>query len=284
MGSISLKAYAKINLSLDVTRRRPDGYHEVRMIMQTVELHDRLVIETANEAIDVTSNCRWVPSGSGNIAFKAAHLLMRKLNIPGGVKIKIDKRIPVAAGMAGGSTDAAAVLKGMNELFSLGLKTCDLEVIGKEIGADVPFCIRGGTMLAEGIGEILTELSPMPRTDLVLIKPKIGVSTQWVYKNLDLNKVTERPDTDSLINAIGNKKLDYLAKNMKNVLETVTVQKHGIIQEIKDKLLEHGAQGSMMSGSGPTVFGVFSDGQTAQNAYTALKDDRWECFLTSTLN
>ena len=284
MNSIELKAQAKINLSLDVLRKRPDGYHEVKMIMQTIELHDRVYIDTTDGDIDVVSDCRWVPSGEENIAFKAARLILDTCCIKKGVRIKIDKHIPVAAGLAGGSSDAAAVLKGINELFQLGLQENELMVLGKQIGADVPFCIRGGTMLSEGIGEILTPLVPLKEVDLVLVKPKIGVPTAWVYKNLEIDKIMERPDTERLIENIGEGRIDMLAKGMKNVLETVTIKKYGVIDEIKAKLLELGALGSMMSGSGPTVFGIFSDRISAQNACDRIKSDKWECFLTKTIS
>jgi len=283
MNSIELKARAKINLSLDVLRKRTDGYHEVKMIMQTIELHDRVFLEAAQEGIDVACSSRWVPSGSGNIAYKAADLLVNELKIKNGVKIRIDKRIPVAAGLGGGSSDAAAVLKGMNTLFTLGLKKSELMEFGRQIGADVPYCIEGGTMLAEGIGEVLTGLQTLSGINVVLVKPRIGVSTAWVYKNLDLNAVLSRPDTDILIRAVENKRLDILAANMKNVLETVTVQRHSVISDIKERLLALGALGSVMSGSGPTVFGLFEDFNTAEAAYKAIRGNRWECFLTYTV-
>jgi len=284
MASIKLKAYAKINLSLDVLGKRPDGYHEIRTIMQSIGLHDRVFIEIADNGIEVISNNKWVPSGEKNIAFKAADLVIKRFNLNKGVRIKIDKRIPVAAGLAGGSTDAASVLKGMNSIFSLGMNEQDLLELGKQIGADVPFCIKGGTMLSEGIGEILTQLPPMGSVPLVLIKPRIGVSTAWVYSNLSLENITCRPDTDSLIRAIHEHDKDYLAKNMKNVLESVTEKKFEIITDIKKQLIDAGALGSMMSGSGPSVFGLFKDKKTALHAFKKLKSRKWECFLTQTYN
>lgn len=282
MSSIELKARAKINLSLDVTGKRADGYHEVKMVMQTVKLHDVVVLEPVQDGIEVVCNNRWIPSGPGNIAYKAAELLIDKCNIKSGIRIIIDKKIPVAAGLAGGSSDAAAVLKGMSRIFSLGLDEAELMSVGKQVGADVPYCIKGGTMLAEGIGELLTPLNPLPPTDVVLIKPRIGVSTAWVYKNLELDKIVTRPDTGMLIKAISDNKIEILAKNMTNVLETVTAKKYDIIKEAKERLIELGAIGSMMSGSGPSVFGIFVDNQSAERAFKAAKDDRWECFLTET--
>ncbi|MDF2523238.1 MAG: 4-(cytidine 5-diphospho)-2-C-methyl-D-erythritol kinase [Clostridiales bacterium] len=284
MHSFEAKARAKINLSLDVTGKRPDGYHIVKMIMQSIDLHDNVFIEVADGGIEVTSDCYWLPSGSENIAYKAAKIMFDRFGINKGIKIRIEKRIPVAAGLAGGSTDAAAVLKGINQLFKLDIDESELMIIGKQIGADVPYCIKGGTMLAEGIGEILTELAPLPEVYLVLVKPKIGVSTAWVYKNLNINQELDRPDTEVLITAIKDNRLDVLAKGMKNVLETVTISKYKVIQEIKTKLLELGALGSMMSGSGPTVFGIFDSLDSAQYALDRIKTDRWECFLTKTVS
>ena len=283
MDNIYLKANAKINLSLDVLRKRDDGYHEVKMIMQSIDLHDDVYIEIIDEGICVSCNKPWVPSGSGNIAYKAAELLKKTYGIKKGIKIKIIKNIPVSAGLAGGSTDAAAVIKVINKLFSLNLDQKELMKLGKTIGADVPFCIKGGTMLSEGIGEILTPVKPFKNVNILLVKPKIFVSTVWTYKNLDLNSILERPDIPLIIEAIGKKDIEYVAKNMKNVLETVTVKEHMIIEEIKQKLIELGALGSMMSGSGPTVFGIFENKEKAYFAYEKIKNNKWECFIAETL-
>lgn len=284
MNRIEIKAPGKINLSLDVLHRRPDGYHEVKMIMQTVELHDLVVLERIPAGIEIECGCPWVPNNEGNIAYKAAQLLVSSYSIDSGVRIKIKKMIPVAAGMAGGSADAAAVMKGMNKLFNLGLGMDELMKLGKNIGADVPFCMKGGTMLAEGIGEVLTKLPSFSGVDIVLVKPKIGVSTAWVYKNLDIARIKERPDTQLLMEALEHKDKKLISHNMKNVLEMVTIQKYDIIEEIKSRLVNLRALGSMMSGSGPTVFGVFEDRQSAEYAYNAIKSDRWETFLTTTIS
>ncbi|MCR4436496.1 MAG: 4-(cytidine 5'-diphospho)-2-C-methyl-D-erythritol kinase [Clostridiales bacterium] len=284
MNAIELNAHAKINLSIDVIKKRPDGYHEVRMIMQTVRLHDKVVIEKIDKNIEVECCCGQIPPGSGNIAYKAAKRMLDGYRIAGGVRIKIWKSIPVAAGLAGGSADAAAVIKGLDRLFSLGLKEDALMALAKEIGADVPFCIKGGTMLAEGIGEVLTGLHPLPETHIILVKPKISIPTKWVYGNLNLDKITRRPDMDMLINAIKENKIGIVAKGMVNVLETVTAQKYDVIGKIKEKLLELGAEGSMMSGSGPTVFGIFTDAGAAQRAYDRIKGGPWDCYLTQTVN
>ncbi len=284
MKSIELKANAKINLSLDVIRKREDGYHDLRMIMQTIDLCDILNIEIIEKGIEIGSNNRWIPLNQDNIAYKAAKLIIDEYNIQAGVKIKIQKNIPIAAGLAGGSSNAAAVLKAMNTLFDLNIPECKLMELGKSIGADVPFCIKGGTMLAEGIGDILTDLGDFEGIHLVLIKPKIGVSSAYVYKNLCLDKVTERPSTDILIEQLKDKNIEFIARNMKNVLETVTIAKHDIIREIKNELIKAGALGSMMSGSGPTVFGIFKDKPTQENAFKLLKNNMWECFETKTVN
>jgi 4-diphosphocytidyl-2-C-methyl-D-erythritol kinase len=283
MESISLKAYAKINLSIDITGKRPDGYHDVKMIMQTIALHDIVTLEVRDSGIEIECNRPGIPTGADNIAYKAASLLMKEYNIDRGVCINITKNIPVAAGLAGGSADAAAVLKGMNSLFSLDLGEDELIAAGKQVGADVPFCIKGGTMLAQGIGEMLTELDFFSKVDIVLVKPGIEVSTAWVYKNLDLSRVSFRPDTNMLIKAISNKDTVLVAQNMKNVLESVTIEEYKAIKDIKEELIRLGALGSMMSGSGPSVFGIFEDRAKAEYAYERLKGEEWDCFLTETL-
>ncbi|KNY29718.1 4-(cytidine 5'-diphospho)-2-C-methyl-D-erythritol kinase [Pseudobacteroides cellulosolvens] len=284
MERVEYKARAKINLSLDVLRKREDGYHDLKMVMQTLGLHDLVSIEKTDSQIKIDCNSAYIPEGEGNIAYKAAKLIMDEYGIKTGININIKKMIPVAAGLAGGSSDAAAVLKGINSLYDLGASLDDLARLGKKIGADVPYCIFGGTMLAEGIGDTLTRLSPFDGVDIILVKPNIGVSTAFVYNNLKLEKVVDRPDTELIIQAVGNKNLKAVAANMKNVLETVTEVKYTIISEIKKRLLQNGAIGSMMSGSGPTVFGIFEDKLKAQKAYESMKNNRWDCILTQTIN
>ncbi len=284
MEKIECKARAKINLSLDVLRKREDGYHDLKMVMQTLRLHDLVSIEKMDRGIKVECDSAYVPEGEGNIAYKAAKLIIDEYGVKTGVSIKIKKTIPVAAGLAGGSSDAAAVLKGINMLYDLGASLDDLAKLGKKIGADVPYCIYGGTMLSEGIGDVLTKLPSFGDVDIVLVKPKIGVSTAFVYNNLKLEKIMHRPDTDLIIEAIKNKNLKDVAANMRNVLETVTEAKYNIISEIKARLLQYGAIGSMMSGSGPTVFGIFEDKLKAQKAYESMKNMKWDCFLTQTIN
>lgn len=283
MAPVVMTANAKINLSLDVLRKREDGYHELRMIMQSVELHDTVILESGGTDIQIECNSRWVPKNADNIACRAAAIFMEKCGIIRGLKIKIVKRIPVAAGMAGGSADAAAVLKGLNRMFSVGLDTHELMDLGKQIGADVPYCITGGTMLAEGIGELLTPLKRFSGINLVILKPQIGVSTAWAFKNLDLGKPMDKPDTELLINAVENGDVIGVASNMRNVLESVTIPRFGVVNDAKEKLVELGALGSMMSGSGPSVFGIFEDKDRAYAAHkAAIRDKRWNCILTST--
>lgn len=290
MGSnndISLKALAKINLGLDVVRRREDGYHEVRMIMQTIQLYDRLDIKRTQEpGIQIQTNLSFLPVNENNLIYKAAKLLMDEFSITDGVSVKLDKRIPVAAGMAGGSTDAAAMLIGVNRLFSLGLTKRQLMERGVQIGADVPYCIMRGTALAEGIGEALSPLPPMVKCPVLIAKPSISVSTKFVYQNLKLDDTTIHPDIDRLIDDIKAKNLHDIAAHMGNVLETVTIPNYPVIDEIKKHMLSNGAVGAMMSGSGPTVFGLFDDEDTAKKAYKAMRSAHLarQVYLTSVYN
>lgn len=272
MDKISLKALAKINLGLDVVRRREDGYHEVRMIMQTIHLFDRVNIEKTSEpGIKIKTNLSYLPVNENNLIYKAGRLLMDEFDITEGVSVDLDKRIPVAAGMAGGSTDAAAMLYGMNKMFGLGLSMQELKDRGVKIGADVPYCLMRGTALAEGIGEKLKSLPPMIKCPVLIAKPQISVSTKFVYENLKLDGKAEHPDIDQLIKDIKAKDLQGVCDHMGNILETVTIPNYPIIAEIKKNMLENGAAGAMMSGSGPTVFGLFDDAEKAKQAYKAMK-------------
>ncbi len=287
MDSISLKALAKINLGLDVVRRREDGYHEVRMIMQTIHLYDKLdITKTKEPGIAITSNLSYVPTNENNLVYKAGKLLMDEFQITEGVSVDLSKRIPVAAGMAGGSSDAAAMLYGMNRIFDLGLSQKELMKRGVRIGADVPYCLMRGTALAEGIGEKLTQLPPMVKCPVLIAKPQISVSTKFVYENLKLNENTIHPDIDQLVTDIKHKDLNAIAGHMGNVLETVTIPAYPIIADIKNKMLESGAINSMMSGSGPTVFGLFDDEETAKKAYRDMQASGLakQIYLTSIYN
>ena len=271
---LSLKAYAKINLGLDVLRRREDGYHDVRMIMQTVGIFDRVdLIWKEEPGIQVETNLYYLPTNENNLVYKAAKLLMDEFQVQEGLLIRLRKFIPVAAGMAGGSSDAAAVLFGVNKMFRLGLTTEELMQRGVKIGADVPYCILRGTALSEGIGEVLTSLPPVPQCQVLVAKPGINVSTKFVYENLHANDLRpeQHPDIDGMIRAIKAQDLQGIADKLGNVLETVTVKEYPVIQEIKDKMVEFGAIGSLMSGSGPTVFGLFTNPKAAQQAYEELR-------------
>ncbi len=280
----SVKAPAKINLALDVLSKRSDGYHNVSMIMQTIDLYDTITIDSILEGIRITSNSTKIPINESNIAYKAANYLRTKYNVKRGANIHIEKKIPVAAGLAGGSTDAAAVLKLLNKVWELKLSKSELLDAGKMLGADVPFCIQGGTCLAEGLGEELTVINSIPDCHIVLAKPRVGVSTKEVYQSLKLNEIIERPDIPGMIKAIEEQNLIEICNKMGNVLETVTTKRHPITLELKQKLCEYGAIGSLMSGSGPTVFGIFSDMSTAYSAYDNIKTLVNEIFVVKTFD
>ena len=272
MDNITLKALAKINLGLDVVRRREDGYHEVRMIMQTIHLYDKLEIQKTTESgIAITSNLSYVPTNENNLVYKAGKLLMDEFDIKEGVSVYLQKRIPVAAGMAGGSTDAAAMLYGMNQIFDLGLSRKDLMERGVKIGADVPYCLMRGTALAEGIGEKLSPLDPMPKCYILVAKPGISVSTKMVYEALDAKEIVEHPDIDGVLMGLKQQDVRQVAAAMGNVLESVTIEKYPVIETIKDAMKEAGALNAMMSGSGPTVFGIFEDRKVAKAAQQKLR-------------
>lgn len=272
MDEIRLKALAKINLGLDVTGCREDGYHLVRMIMQTIHLFDSVkMAKTVQPGINLTTNMRFLPTDEHNLAYRAAKILIDEFKITGGVNIDIRKCIPVAAGMAGGSTDAAAVLYGMNQMFDLKLSFGQLAERGMLLGADVPYCLMRGTALAEGIGEKLTRLPSIPRCPVVVAKPGISVSTRWVYEKLVLNEQTHHPDIDRLLADIRQQDLKQLASHMGNILEDVTVKEYPVISKMKENLISHGALNAMMSGSGPTVFALFEGREDARKAADALR-------------
>lgn len=274
MREIRLKAMAKINLGLDVLRKREDGYHEVRMIMQTIRLFDRITIyRTEDPQIRVRTNLHYLPVNEDNLVYRAAKLLLDEFPTGKGVLIELNKYIPVAAGLAGGSADAAAVLVGVNRMFGLRLGKRQLMERALQIGADVPFCVMRGTALAEGIGEKLTPLPAMPDCSIVVAKPKVYVSTKAVYGNLKADEIREHPDIDGQIEALKQGDLKGLAKRMGNVLETVTVPEYPVIGQIKERMLEHGALNAMMSGSGPTVFGLFTDREKARTVCGVLREE-----------
>lgn len=280
---MKLKAFAKINLGLDVIGRREDGYHQVRMIMQTIRMFDQLEIEkSSTPGIRLSVNLPYVPTDSGNLVYRAASLLMEEFSIQEGVDIRLNKFIPVAAGMAGGSSDAAAALVGVNRLFDLGLSRKELMERGLRLGADVPYCVMRGTALAEGIGEKLTRLPALPSCYILIGKPGISVSTKYVYTNLKLDTRTEHPDIDGIIEALENQDLGGVTGKMGNVLESVTIPRYPVIEKIKELMKAEGALNALMSGSGPTVFGIFDDRKTAERAQQKLRDSRLarQVFLT----
>ena len=269
--SINIKANAKINLSLDVLGKRKDGYHDLVMIMQELELSDIIYIEELEEnKIEIYCDNIEVPTDSSNIVYKISYTIKEHYGIKKGVKIGIEKNIPLAAGLAGGSADAAATIIGLNELWNLDMSEEEMIELSKFIGADIPFCLVGKTALAEGIGEKLTKLYGLKQHHILLVNPGIEVSTKYIFENLDIEKIEKRPDTERLIEAIKSDDIEFIAENMVNVLETVTIPKYSIIGDIKSKMIELGAIGSMMSGSGPTVFGIFKDEESLIKAENEL--------------
>ena len=287
-----IKAYGKINLALDVLRKREDGYHDVRMIMQTVGIYDQVDLRRRETpGITVETNLSYLPVNENNLVYQAASLLMEEFQIKEGLHIKLKKFLPVAAGMAGGSSDAAAVLSGVNKMFRLGLSKEELMKRGVTIGADVPYCILRGTALSEGIGEKLTPLPPMPQCQVVIAKPGISVSTRYVYENLHANDLRpeQHPDIDGMVDAIRSRDLYQVAGRFGNVLELVTEKKYPVIGQIKEAMRETGAINALMSGSGPTVFGLYANPRAAREAYEELRYGRYsqlakQVYLTNFYN
>lgn len=272
MNSITVKAYAKINLGLDVLRKREDGYHDVCMIMQSLNLHDTITItKSTTDGISINTNLSYLPNDKGNLVYRAAALFMETISVNDGLVITLKKNIPVAAGLAGGSSDAAATLRGLNELYQAGLSVEELKRLGVKLGADVPYCISLGTALSEGIGEVLTPLAPMPHCYILLVKPDISVSTKYVYENLRLTNSVVHPNITAMKVSLENGDLISLVSAMDNILQTVTVKDYPIITDIKNKMKELGALTSLMSGSGPTVFGIYKDLALAEKAYSYFK-------------
>lgn len=287
MKQIKLNARGKINITLDVIRKREDGYHDLSMIMQTVNLCDNLTINiTKTGIVEMTANYSWLPCDERNLVYKAAILMKEKYNIKEGISIHLEKNIPVAAGMAGGSTDCAATLVGIRNLLKIKADDNELMALGKTLGADVPYCILRGTALAEGIGEKLTQLPPFPNSILLIAKPSINVSTATVFGNFDLNKVDKHPDNEKMIELIKNKDLKGICDNMCNVLETVTIANYPIISTLKQAMLDYGSIGSLMSGSGPTVFGFFENYEVALNALKQIRAKYHikEIYITTVFN
>ncbi|MBQ5734194.1 MAG: 4-(cytidine 5'-diphospho)-2-C-methyl-D-erythritol kinase [Lachnospiraceae bacterium] len=286
MNKIKLRAMAKINLGLDVVKRREDGYHEVRMIMQTIKMYDKITIRKRDDnEIKVKTNLYYLPTDENNLVYKAAKLILEKYEVGQGVEITLEKFIPVAAGMAGGSSDAAAVLYGINKIFKLRATKNELMELGVKIGADVPYCIMRGTALAEGIGEKLTPLKAVPKTTILIAKPSFGVSTKFVYENLVLDENTPHPDIDGIIDSINEGDIYSLSDRIGNVLETVTAKEYPQIEEIKNIMKQNGALNALMSGSGPTVFGIFDNKEDANRCKQLLKGKLVkQVFVTETFN
>ncbi|WP_130805564.1 4-(cytidine 5'-diphospho)-2-C-methyl-D-erythritol kinase [Senegalia massiliensis] len=282
MKTLKRHAYAKINLSLDVLKKRDDGYHEVEMIMQQVDLHDILTFEEIESGIEIICNDKRVPTDKSNLIYKAYEVIKQKYSINKGVRIYLEKNIPIAAGLAGGSSDAAQTLIGISKLWNLQINDIELMEMGVSIGADIPFCIFGGTGFARGIGEDISEITSFKNNIILLAKPDIDVSTKEVYESLNFKNI-DHPDTDSLLKAIERKDMKFIANNMKNVLETVTIKKYPIIDNIKKQMIDCGAMGSMMSGSGPTVFGIFKTKEQAEKCKGILKENIDEVYVTKTI-
>lgn len=267
------KAYGKINIGLDVLRKRSDGYHDVKMIMQTISLHDRITITRMKNSSDIIleTNLNFLPTNENNIVYKAAKLVKDEFHISDGLLIKLEKHIPVAAGMAGGSTDAATTLELLNDMFSLNLSKKDLMKRALTLGADVPYCIMKGTALSEGIGEILTPLTPLAPCFILIVKPPIYVSTKFVYEHLKIDQLKCHPDIDGIVTAIQAGELNKMSQKMGNVLESVTEENYPVISSIKKEMIQNGALSSLMSGSGPTVFGIYDKEDTANQAAAFFK-------------
>lgn len=276
------RSYAKINLTLDVLGKRSDGYHNVEMIMQTVSLFDLIIVDKYDSGIEITTNLKFLPINENNIAYKAAREFFNYTKISKGCKIMIHKNIPVAAGLAGGSGNAAAVLCALDKLYNTNLTLDELKEIGVKLGADVPYCITGGTALATGIGEKLTPLPSLPKCCILMVKPPISVSTGTIYNQIDSAEILEHPNNNAMIEAIADGNISDVAKNLSNVMGTVTENLHPIIRGIRNKMIKNGALGAVMSGSGPTVYGIFSDYETAKKSHDSFYYQFKEVFIVTT--
>jgi len=269
---IKVEGNAKINLTLDILGKRPDGYHEVAMVMQSIGLSDTVEMEKTDGPIELTINVPWLKADEKNLAWRAAALIKEEYKLAGGVRMKLTKRIPVAAGLAGGSTDAAAVLRGMKELYALDISEERLCELGAQLGSDIPFCLLGGTMLSTGRGEVLKRLPDLPATWVVLAKPRISVSTAWAYQNYDAQGAKEHPDNERIQQEIARGDRKAVAGLLCNVLESVTIKKYDVISQYKQMMLQQGAMASMMSGSGPTVFGLAERKETADRIAAYMRE------------
>ncbi len=262
---------AKINLTLDILGLRDDGYHEIATVMQSLALADTLTLTRQEEGITLTVDLPGLEADERNLAHRAAALVMKECGVRGGVHIDIAKRIPVAAGLAGGSADAAATLRGMNELYGLGLSDAELCALGAQIGSDIPFSLMGGTIFATGRGEIMRRVADFPETPIVLAKPQVSVSTPWAYRSYDAHPPEYHPNNAAFLDALARGDRTRCADLICNVLEPVTEAVHPVIGDYRARMQEHGAICAMMSGSGPTVFGLFTDERTAADAAEAFR-------------
>lgn len=278
-----IKAYAKINISLDIVGKRKDGYHFLEMIMQSIDLCDFITIDKCANDINICCNKSNIAAGKENLAYKAAELFAQNYKIKSGISITIDKNIPASAGLAGGSSDAAAVLKALSQIFDIHADDNELKALGLKIGADVPYFITGGTAFCEGIGEICTPLKLFKNKIIVLVKPDFEVSTPEVYKKIDSVKICRHPDTRSIVKAINEDNLMYVCTHMVNVLENATIKDYPVIKDIKNEMVKQGSCGALMSGSGPTVFGFFNDMSAAQKCFSSMKKYYKEVFITQTV-
>ncbi len=285
MDRLEVSAHGKINLSLDIVGKEENGYHSVRMIMQTIRLYDRIEIQkTTDGQIRTAGNLSYVPNNETNLAYKAADAFRKATGTSDGLFIRMQKRIPVGGGLGGGSADAAAVLQGLNRMYGTHLHRNELDALASSIGADVPFCLRRGTYLAEGIGEKLSHLPQFPGRSVVLVKPPFGVSTKWVYQNLRWQEIQKRPDTGELIRALAQKNTACFYGSMANVLEEVVFPSYPVIAKLKERMLLLGADAAMMSGSGATVFGIFEDNEKAKSVLDAFRREGKETYLTETIS
>lgn len=274
MDKLELNALGKINLGLDILGQRENGYHDVRMVMQTVYLYDRICLEKQKKpGIELQMNLSFLPADQKNLAYRAAQMMIDEFQIEEGLRIALEKHIPVAAGMAGGSADAAAVLYGMNLMYDLGLSEEALKERGVKLGADVPYCIRRGTMLAEGVGEVLTPLPPLPKCYILIAKPSVSISTEMAYQTYDALEEREHPEIDEILSGLEQGDIRKVAAHMGNVLETAMIPKYPVIAKLKEFMLNRGALGAMMSGSGPTVFGIYETKSMAKKAAAHMKKD-----------
>jgi len=280
---MKVKAYGKVNIVLDIIGKREDGYHLLRMIMQTVNIYDELTFNKGAEGIHITSNKEFVPTDNKNLVYKAIELFCDTYGIKREMEVHIEKNIPVEAGMAGGSTDAAAALRAMRDIYKPNVSNEELRLLGVKLGADVPYCIEGGTALCEGIGEVITPLKDFKDKLMVVVKPNFGVSTVDTYKGFKLNEVKVHPNVEGVIKAMARDDVKYVADNMMNLLEFVTIKDHKEIEDIKDFMCKEGALGAMMSGSGPTVFGFFNDINKANQCADRLLEQYKEVFVTRTI-